>query len=155
MMKMKMKTSRGTNFALFVVLSLAAVLVPSSFGQMAGIGKSAPQKKLDQHQVNRLIASAKTPQDRKRIAEYYEERALYYSNLSRAYRAKIAAYERTPYLDSCAMCVTTSFSLEAAVRSLRISKQLAEERADEMRKLAEMYESMPGIIQFPEANPGL
>lgn len=148
------KKSRGTNFAFLAVLSLTAALVPSTFGQMAGIGKSSPQKKLDQHQVNRLIASAKTPQDRKRIADYYQEQALHYSNLSRAYRAKIAAYERTPYLDSCAMCVTTSYSLEAAVRSLRISKRLAEEREDEMRKLADMYEPTPGVIQFPEASPG-
>ena len=105
--------------------------------------------------MNRLITSARTPEDHQRIAEYYEERAQYYANLSRGYAAKIAAYERSPYLSSCTMCVTTSYSLEAAVQSLRVSKQMAEQRADEMRKLANMHEQLSSIARVSDSRSGL
>jgi hypothetical protein len=102
-----------------------------------------------------MAASAKTPEDHQRVAEYYEQQAQYYNNLSRVYGAKIAAYERTPYLNSCTMCVTTSYSLEAAVRSLRVSKRAAEQRADEMRKLANMHEQLSSVVRMPATSPGL
>ena len=150
-----MKSSTRVNFGFFAALTLAAILVPSSFGQAARSGESPSQKKLDEHDVNRLVTSARTPEDHQRIAEYYEEQAQYYANLSRAYAAKIAAYERSPYLNSCSMCVSTSYSLEAAVQSLRISKQTAEQRADEMRKLANMHEQLSSVALAPGANSGL
>lgn len=150
-----MTSSTRVRFDFLAVLSLAAVLVPSLFGQAVQSGESASQKMLDQHQVNRMAASAKTPEDHQRVAEYYEQQAQYYNNLSRVYGAKIAAYERTPYLNSCTMCVTTSYSLEAAVRSLRVSKRAAEQRADEMRKLANMHEQLSSVVRMPATSPGL
>lgn len=148
-----MQSRKGVNFSFLAVLSLAVIFVSSSYGQTA---KSvATQKKLGQHQINRLVASAKTPEDHQRIAEYYEEEALNYENQARAYAAKIAAYERSPYLSSCAMCVTTSYALEAAVRSLRTSKQWAEERADEMQKLAAMHEQISSIARVSDSRSGM
>lgn len=122
------------------VLSFAAVFAATTFGQTAPTGQYAPHK--DQNRINRLINAAKTPEDHQRLAEYFRGRAQYYENESRAYGEKIAAYRRTPYLNSCAMCVTSSYSLEAAVKSLRLGKQIAEERAAEMEKLAIMHEQM-------------
>jgi hypothetical protein len=133
----------ATRVILFAVLSLAMATGASSYGQKSE--QSTPQKKLGQHQISQLIASARTPQDHQRLAEYYQEQAQYYLNQSRAYAAKIAAYKRSPYLNSCVMCVTTSYSLEAALRSLRLSKDTAGERADEMHKLAIMHEQIAGI----------
>lgn len=150
-----MKSSSRVNFGLFTALALATILVPGSFGQTGRVTDSQSQKKLDQHSVSRLITAAKSPEDHQRIAQYYEEQALHYENLSRAYGAKIRAYEKSPYLSSCTMCVTTSSSLEAAVQSLRISKLEAEQRADEMRKLANMHEQLSSVALSPGPSSGL
>ena len=139
----------------FAALSLAFAVTASSFGQAADPKQDGSQKKLDKHQVSRLITSAKTPEDHRRIAEYFQEQAQFYLNQSRAYEQKLAAYNNTPYLNSCAMCTTTSYSLEAAVRSLRIGKRMAERRADEMLKLAEMHARMGGIDSLDPLNLGL
>jgi hypothetical protein len=53
------------------------------------------------------------------------------------------------------MCVTTSYSLEAAVQSLRVSKQMAEQRADEMRKLANMHEQLSSIARVSDSRSGM
>jgi hypothetical protein len=138
---------------IFAALSLAAVFAATTFGQTASNGQYGPHK--DQNQINRLINSARTPEDHQRLAEYYRDRARYFENQSRAYGEKIAAYKRTPYLNSCAMCVTSSYSLEAAVKSLRLGKQMAEERAAEMEKLAIMHERMASIAAPPSSSNGL
>jgi hypothetical protein len=137
-----MKNAANVTLGFLTVLSLAMMFAASSFGQTAKSEQYAMQKKLSEHQIRHLIASAKSPQDHRFIAEYYEQQAQNYLNQARAYAAKIAAYERTPYLNSCTMCVTSSNSLEAAVRSLKISKRMADERADEMHRLAIMHEQL-------------
>ena len=136
------KEVKSRTLSVFAVLSLAMGLAASAFGQMAASRQYASEPKLTAHQVKVLIASAKSPEDDLRIAAYYEEQAQNYLAQARTYAAKIAAYERTPYLNSCAMCVTSSSSLEAAVRSLKISKRAADEQADEMHQLAVMYEQL-------------
>jgi hypothetical protein len=133
---------KSRTLSFFAVLSLAMGFAASAFGQAAASQQFASEPKLNAHQVKVLIASAKSPDDDLRIAEYYEGQEHNYLNQARAYAAKIAAYERTPYLNSCAMCVTSSSSLEAAVHSLKISKRRADEQADQMHQLAVMYEQM-------------
>jgi len=150
-----MKWNARVLFGFFAALSLAAICVSNSSGQSVNSRQGTSQKRLGQRQINRLIASAKTPQDHQLIAEYYEEQAQFYENQSREYGAKIVAYEKTPYLNSCALCVTSSYSLEAAVHSLRISKQWAEERADAMEKLAAMHEQMSNVATIPGTISGL
>lgn len=135
----------------FAALSLALAVPASTLGQ----APDSRLKKLDKHEVSRLITSAKTPEDHQRIAEYFQEQAQYYMNQARAYGQKLAAYNSSPYLDSCAMCTTTSYSLEAAVRSLQIGKRMADQRADEMLKLAEMHARLAGIDSIGPLNLGL
>ncbi len=143
-----MKSTRIT----FAVLSLAACFAATTFGQTAPTGPNAPHR--GQNRIHELINSAKTPEDRQRVADYFRERAKYYENQSRALGEKIAAYRSTPYLNSCAMCVTSSYSLEAAVKSLRLGKQIAEQRAAEMEKLASMYEQMASSVVPPSSSLG-
>lgn len=149
-----MQSSTRIKTSLFAICLFAAVLVPTSPAQVVPSGQSVSQQPFDQHQAKRFAASAKTSEDHQRIAQYYEQQAQYYDNLSRNFAAKIAAYERSPYLNSCAMCVTTSYSLEAAVRSLRVSKLAAEQRADEMRKLANMHEQYSSVATAPRSIAG-
>jgi hypothetical protein len=137
-----MRRAKKVTFGFLAALSLAMVVTASSFGQTAKSEQSASPKKLNQHQINELIANARTSKDHQRLAEYYQEQAQQYLIQSRDYASKIAAYKRSPYLSSCTMCVSTSYSLEAAVRSLRVSKQIAEDRAAEMLKLAAQHEPM-------------
>jgi hypothetical protein len=139
----------------FAVLSLAVVVSASAFGQTASVGQSASQKQLSQHQINRLIAKARTPEDHQLIAEYYLKQAQLYLNESRAYASEIKAYQRNPYSGSCLMCVSTSYSLEAAIRSLRVSKQIAEDRAAKMQQLAAVHEQMSSIAKAPASSLGL
>lgn len=150
-----MRSLKRVTFGFLATLSLAIVVAASSFGQAARSVQSASPKKLSQHQINQLIANAKTPKDHQRIAEYYQEQAQQYLIQSRDYASKIAAYKRSPYLSSCTMCVSTSYSLEAAVRSLRVSKQIAEDRAAEMLKLAAQHDPMARAAAMPTTSRGL
>ena len=149
-----MKSTRSI-FGVLAALSLAFAVSASSFGQAGDTHRDGSQKKLDKHEVSRLIAAAKTPEDHRRIAAYFQEQAQYYLNQSRAYGQKLAAYNRTPYLNACSMCTTTSYSLEAAVSSLRLGKRMAEARADEMLKLAAIHARMAGMDSFEPASLGL
>lgn len=146
-----MKSRIKFNFP--IVLLLAVFFASSAMGQSTGRDQSS--KKLDRHQINQMIASAKTPQDHARIAVFFRQQAEYYDNQSRAYRAKIAAYQRTPYSNVCVMCVSTSDSLDAAIRSLRLAKQLSEERADEMLRLAVQNEQISYNALKLESSSGL
>jgi hypothetical protein len=139
-------------FVLFAVLSLATPA--SSFGQVRP-EQGASQAHFDQHAMNKLAASAKTAQDHQRLADYYREQAQWYINEARTYARQIAAYKRTPYLNSCSMCVTTSDSLEAAVKSLRMRKQSADENASEMLKLADIHHQMAGAAETAVTGFGL
>jgi hypothetical protein len=150
-----MRNAKRVTFGLLAALSLAFVVAASSFGQSTKSEQSASPKKLNQHQINQLIANARTPKDHQRIAEYYQEQAQQYLTQSRDYASKIAAYKRSPYLSSCTMCVSTSYSLEAAVRSLRVSKQLAEDHAAEMLKLAAQHDPMASSAPIPSVGLGL
>lgn len=137
-----MKNATRISLGYFAVLSLAIIFSAISFGQTVRSEQYASPKKLSEHQIKQLITSAKSPEDHQLIAQYYHERSQYYLDQARTYATKIAAYERTPYLNSCTMCVTSSNSLEAAVHSLKIGKRRADEQADEMHRLAIMHEQL-------------
>ena len=150
-----MNCATKITFRILAALSLAVVVTASSFGQTARAEQSASRKKLNQHQINQLIASARSPEDHHRIAQYYQEQAQLYVIQSRAYATRIDAYKRSPYLGSCPMCVSTSYSLEAAVRSLRVSKLIAEDRAAKLQQLAIEQEQMASIPTTPATSLGL
>jgi hypothetical protein len=137
-----MKSGVRLTVKYFAALSLAIMFAAGTFGQAAIAKNYSAQKKLSQHEIKVLIASARTPEDHERIAQYYDEQSQYYLEQARAYAERIAAYERTPYLNSCSMCVTSSNSLEAAVGSLKIGKRRADEQADEMHRLAILYKQL-------------
>lgn len=150
-----LKNAAKATCSFLAALSLAFVVSASAFSQPAGVEQSASTKKLNQHQINQLIAKARTPEDHQRIAEYYLEQAQLYRNESRAYASKIEAYEKSPYSRSCLMCVSTSYSLEAAIRTLRVSKQIAEDRAARMQQLASMHEQMASVSMGAARSLGL
>jgi hypothetical protein len=137
------------------VVSLAIVLTASAFGQSVGGKQSTSNQKLNHRQLHQLIAAATTPAEHERIAQYYQEQAQLYLNESKADAGMIETYKRSPYLNSCTMCVSTSYSLEAAVQSLRVSKQIAEDRAAKMQQLAVLQEQMAGDVMMLASSFGL
>jgi hypothetical protein len=56
------------------ILSLAFVMTVAAFGQTASTPQSKPEH-LGKRQLNTLIATAKTPAEHQRIAQYYEAKA--------------------------------------------------------------------------------
>jgi len=137
-----MKITRKFTAGYLAVLSLAFVATASVFAQTAADQQSASEKKLNHQQLHRLIATAKTTADHQRIAQYYEAQAQFYLVQAKADAVKINAYKRSPYIQDCTMCVSSNYSLEAAIRYLRMGEENAEQRAAKMRQLAQQQELM-------------
>lgn len=150
-----MKSTMKVTFCFLVVLSLAIAATTSTFGQTASAQQSPSTMKLSQRQLHQLLATAKTPADHERIAQYYQKQAQLYLNESKTDAEMIEAYKRSPYFNSCLMCVNTSYSLEAAVRSLRVNKQIAEDRAATLQQLATRQEQMAGDVMALASSLGL
>lgn len=149
-----MNSVSSKKMGLLAVLSLALIATASTFGQTANATQTATGEKFNQHQLSRLIASAKTPADHAEIARYYEARAQQYMNESKSDAVKIDAYRKSPYLGECLMCVNSNYSLEAAIRSLRLSERISEDRAAKMEQLAQQQEQMSGSNATPTTTSG-
>ena len=128
----------------FAGLSLACIAA-GAFAQTAQTQQSAQQKTLNRHQLSQLIATAKTSADHSTIAQYYETQASAYLAQSEAAATKIHEYKKSPFIGNCVMCVSSSYSVEAAIRSLRTSEQVSEARAAKLQQLAQQQEQMARI----------
>ena len=76
-------------FSILSVLSFALVMTVAAFGQ------TAPQTKpesLTKQQLNTLIATAKTPAEHERIANFYKLSALDYKTQAQEHEEMIVAY---------------------------------------------------------------
>lgn len=77
------------------VLSLAFFIAATSFAQT----QSAPQAKpehFSKQQLNTLIATASTPTEHRRIAQYYRAKAQDYQAQSKEHEQMLAAYRANP-----------------------------------------------------------
>src|ERR1035437_2066706 len=75
------------------ILSLVLVMTVAAFGQT-----SAKAEHLSKQQINTLIATAKTPADHQRIAQFYQSQAQDYLAQSKEHEAMVAAYNANPSL---------------------------------------------------------
>lgn len=81
--------------SIFSVISLAFVIAATSFAQT----QSAPQAKpehLSKQQLNTLIATASTPAEHRRIAQYYRAKTQDYLAQSKEHEQMLAAYRANP-----------------------------------------------------------
>jgi len=118
------------------VLSLALVMTIAAVGQ----APAKPQP-LSKQQINTLIATAKTPADHGRIAQFYKSQAHDYLAESKEHEAMVAAYKSNPTLvnnknqastiNHCEYFVQTFKDL--AVKSEELT-QLHEQMAKEAEK---------------------
>src|ERR1700730_11797095 len=84
-------------FSVLSVLSFALVMTVAAFGQ------AAPQTKpesLTKHQLNSLIATAKTPAEHERIATFYETSAQDYKAQAQQHEEMIASYKANSSLSN-------------------------------------------------------
>jgi len=116
-------------FAILSTLTLALVMTVASFAQTA----SKPEH-LSKGQLNTLIATAKTPADHHRIAEYYQAKAQDYLSQAKEHEQMVAAYKANPSL--------SAKNKAATVDHCEYYVQEFKTLAAKSQELAQMHEQM-------------
>jgi sensor histidine kinase regulating citrate/malate metabolism len=104
--------------SLLSVLSLAVVMTVSGLGLTANA-----QDKLSKTQLNTLIATAKTPAEHQRIADYYQAQAKNYLAQADEHQAMIAAYKANPSTKHQASAVTHCENFVTSLNDLAAKSQ--------------------------------
>ena len=81
--------------SIFSILSLAFVMTVAAFGQTTSTQQTKPEH-FSKHQLTTLIATAKTPAEHQRLAQYYEAKARDYLVQSKEHEQMLAAYKANP-----------------------------------------------------------
>jgi hypothetical protein len=121
-------------FAALSILSLAFVMTVAAFGQNA----STPQSKLEslsRQQLNTLIATATTPAEHERIANFYEAKAQDYRAQAQEHESMIAAYKANSSLSTDKNQASTINHCEYFVTKFNAL-------ADNSQELATLHERM-------------
>jgi hypothetical protein len=121
-------------FAALSVLSLAFAITVAAFGQTPSTQQPKPEH-LSKQQLNTLIATANTPAEHERIAQYYQAKALDYLAQAKEHEAMVAAYKANSSLSNNKNQASTISHCEYFVTTF---KALAENSQD----LAALHERM-------------
>jgi hypothetical protein len=121
-------------FAALSVLSLAFAITVAAFGQTPSTPQPKPEH-LSKQQLNTLIATANTPAEHERIAQYYQAKALDYLAQAKEHEAMVAAYKANSSLSNNKNQASTISHCEYFVTTF---KALAENSQD----LAALHERM-------------
>jgi hypothetical protein len=121
-------------FAALSVLSLAFAITVAAFGQTPSAQEVKPEH-LSKQQLNTLIATANTPAEHERIAQYYRAKALDYLAQAKEHEAMVAAYKANSSLSTDKNQASTISHCEYFVTTF---KALAENSQD----LAALHEQM-------------
>lgn len=115
-----------------LALCIALTLVVSSHAQPASQAKAG---KMGKQQLLSLIATAKTPAEHRRIAEYYEAEAKSYLAQAKEHEDLAAAYKKNPITSSSKYATGTLNHCDYFAHSFK-------DDAAKMQELAEMHEQM-------------
>ena len=110
------------------ILSLLFVLTFAAFAQSAAIPQQKPEE-LTKKQLNALIASAKTPVEHRRIAKYYQAKALDYLAQAKDHEAMIASYKANPVLSNDKNLASTIHHCEYFVATFKALASNSDELA--------------------------
>jgi hypothetical protein len=121
-------------FAALSVLSLAFAITVAALGQTPSAQEVKPEH-LSKQQLNTLIATANTPAEHERIAQYYRAKALDYLAQAKEHEAMVAAYKANSSLSTDKNQASTISHCEYFVTTF---KALAENSQD----LAALHEQM-------------
>lgn len=117
-------------FSILSVLSLALVMTVAAFGQTP----VKPQH-LSKQQLNTLIATAKTPADHERIAQFYQSEAQDYLAQSKEHEAMVAAYKSNPTM-------TNNKNQASTINHCEYFVQAFKDLAAKSQELAQLHEQM-------------
>ena len=121
-------------FVILSVLSLAFLMCATAFGQTSLAQQTKPEH-LSKQQLNTLIATAKTPAEHKRIAQFYEAKAREYRAQEQEHEAMVAAYKANSSLSTDKNHASTISHCEYFVEKFR-------EMAVKSHELAQLHEQM-------------
>src|ERR1035441_10578469 len=111
-----------------VSFAFAAVLAFTSFAAMA---QTQPKvEKLSKQQLNTLIATAKTPAEHERIAQYYKAKAVDYLAQAKEHEAMVAAYKANSSLSNDKNQASTISHCEDFVTTFKALADNNQEMAD-------------------------
>lgn len=119
-------------FAALSVLSLAVVMTIAAYGQTVPVQKP---EHLSKQQLNTLIATAKTPAEHGRIAQYFEAKAQDYRAQAQEHEAMVAAYKANTSLSTEKNAASTINHCEYFVQTFK-------ELAVKSHELAQLHEQM-------------
>jgi hypothetical protein len=116
------------------ILSLAFVMTVTALAQMPSAQASKPEH-LSKHQLNTLIATAKTPAEHLRIAQYYQAKAQEYLAEAKEHEEMLAAYKANPTLSTDKNRASTIGHCEYFVQTFK-------DLAAKSQELAQLHEQM-------------
>jgi hypothetical protein len=116
------------------VLSLAVVITVAVFGQTPATSQPKPEH-LSKHQLKKLIATAKTPAEHQRIAQFYQSKAQDYLAQSEKHEAMLVAYQQN------------RFRRASFIHHYQYEVQKFKIRAAESQELAQLQELMAQDIE--------
>ncbi len=116
------------------IFAVALVLVISVVGFISAAQQQKPEN-LTKKQLLSLIATAKTPAEHERIAEYYHAKAQEYLAEAKEHAEMAEAYKKNPMTNSSKFALGTVNHCEYFAQSFK-------EMAAKMQDLANMHEQM-------------
>jgi hypothetical protein len=119
--------------SIFSILSLAFVITVAAFGQTASAQQTKPEH-FSKRQLNTLIATAKTPAEHQRIAQYYQAKAQDYLSQSKEHQQMVDAYKANPSL--------TAKSQASTINHCEYFVQTFKDLAAKSQELAQLHGQM-------------
>lgn len=116
------------------ILAIVLVIMLSAVWQVSTAQQHKPEK-LSRQQLLSLIASAKTPAEHRRVAEYYHATAQDYLAQAKEHAEMAEAYKKNPMTSSSKFATGTVDHCEYFAQSFK-------EMATKMQELADMHEQM-------------
>jgi hypothetical protein len=121
-------------FAALSVLSLTFVMTIAAFGQTASTPQPKPEH-LSKQQLTTLIATAKTPAEHERIANFYEAKAQDYRAQAQEHESMIVAYKANSSL-------STDKNQASTINHCEYFVQTDKDMAVKSHELAQLHEQM-------------
>ncbi len=118
----------------FGVLAIVLALTLPSFGQTSTMHQHMDEK-LSKQQLLSLIATAKTPAEHRRVAEYYHAKAQDYLAQANEHEQMVAAYKANPSLSTEKNRASTIGHCEYFVQTFK-------DLAAKSQELAQLHEQM-------------
>jgi hypothetical protein len=115
------------------ILSLAFVMTVAALGQTTSASQTKPEH-FSKRQLNTLIATARTPAEHQRIAQYYQAKAQDYLAQAKEHEQMVAAYKANPSL--------TAKSQASTINHCEYFVQTFKDLAAKSQELAQLHEQM-------------